>query len=104
MAEIMASMDWWRLRPVKDMLVEQPGSEDIKRTVVTARTEAGDLALCYVPSAGELGLNCSAMSMPCRLAWVDVRSGVWHDAGVVAGDLWRGSPPAAGDWLLVMRR
>ena len=44
------SIDWWRLRPEQDLLVEQPGAEDPNLWVAAPRAEDGDLrGLCCRP-------------------------------------------------------
>ncbi len=102
MAELMSTIEWWRLRPFGELLVDQPGGEDVTKTVVAARTEAGDLALIYAPTNSRVVLNLTSLKAPVHMTWVNARSGEREDVGDVADDQWAGVPSGPGDWLLVI--
>lgn len=99
---LMGSIDWQRLRPSPELLLSQPGQEDVKRTIVAARAERGDLALIYVPAADRVELDLRQLAGPTEANWIDPRRGVRHPAGTVGNRQWRGSPPGEGDWLLLL--
>jgi hypothetical protein len=102
MAALLSTIEWWRLRPFGELLVEQPGDENVTKTVVATRSEAGDLALLYAPTDSGVVLDLTSMKAPVRMTWVDPRCGERQDAGIVAEDQWAGVPPGPGDWLLVI--
>jgi Protein of unknown function (DUF4038)/Domain of unknown function (DUF5060)/Putative collagen-binding domain of a collagenase len=104
MVELISTIDWWRLRPVSDLLLGQPGDEEVTRTVVAARTEARDLALLYTPTSAQLSVNLTDFDRPVHVTWVEASSGKRHEVGNAADDKWTGTPPGHGDWLLLLSK
>jgi hypothetical protein len=51
--ELVELIEWWRLRPCREMVIDQPGLADPNRFISAARSEEGDLALVYLPEGGE---------------------------------------------------
>ena len=93
---LMDEVEWWRLRPAQELLVEQPGADDATRFVAVAASEAGDLVVAYTPAGGALPLD--AQRLPARLRWFDPRDATWRPAEVSADGI---AAPDAQDWVLV---
>lgn len=102
-ADLMASLRWWELRPAPDLLVEQPGRADARRTVVVARTDDGALVLSYVPEGSSLALRGAGLPRSPRATWINPRNGARQpvDAPRTSGD-WRPVMPTPEDWVLLI--
>ncbi|RMH65228.1 MAG: DUF4038 domain-containing protein [Bacteroidetes bacterium] len=96
-AELMSTIDWWRLRPAQNLLADQPGRDDPARFVGAARTAARDLALLYLPVGGSVRLSEAAGT---TAYWFDPRTGARHE---VEGSRQTYTAPDDQDWLLVLR-
>jgi hypothetical protein len=79
-AELMRSIDWWRLRPADGLLTSQPGGGDPAKFVAAARTPEGDLALVYLPVGGEVRIKLDQLGQEPRGTWLDPRTGETGDA------------------------
>ena len=42
-------MDWWKLRPARKMLINQPGDKDIQHFIVVSSTDDREYAFVYTP-------------------------------------------------------
>ncbi len=93
---IIDRIEWWRLRPAQDRLVEQPGTDDARRFIAVAASDAGDLLVAYTPEGDAVAL---AGDLPANARWYDPRTGKAIGAEAHGG---RFQPPAEEDWLLVM--
>jgi hypothetical protein len=105
LAELMAALPWWRLRPAPELLARQPGDEDVRAYVVATRTEDGSLALVYTPREGSITLRLGDLAQPVRGTWFDPRTGARQAIGTVTpgsdGDVVVDTP-GAGDWVLLL--
>ena len=97
------ALPWWTLRPDQDMIVEQPWAEDAEKYVVAARSEAGALAVIYMPAGGALKLHTGSLVRPSAARWFHPRSGQWIAAGDVTGATLAVAPPDEEDWVLCIR-
>jgi hypothetical protein len=102
LAELLAGLDWWRLRPADDVLATQPGERDVRLTALAVRSDEGDVALVYSPSGAELSLDLRALRRPLELHFVDPRSACSSDTVRCEDERWQGRPPGDGDWLVVL--
>jgi hypothetical protein len=103
LADLMASIPWWTLRPAPELLAEQPGWDDPRLTVSAARTTDGRLGLVYVPRGSRATLAASASGTHPEVIRFDPATGERRplaqptDTGVGRFDL-----PADQDWLLLL--
>ena len=101
----LSSIEWWRLLPADDLLLDQPGTKDVGETVVAGRTADGNVAIIYTPAYAELHIDLTPLSSPLSVRWIDPRTGKSFEAGGAAGEgSWRGHPPGDGDWLLLFSK
>ena len=101
-AELFESIEWWRLVPAPEMVLDQPGREAVGRTVVAARSEQGDLAVVYVPSEYQVHVALEGMEPRLSAFWFDPRIGSRSSAAGQAGVFV--TPDAKEDYLLVLAR
>lgn len=101
---IFDSLEWWRLRPDRSLLAEDPRDPEFRTYIMPARSEGGDFALIYLPANPEVKLNLSGFRGAVEAIWLDPRTGERRAAGrlkpLPAVTL---KTPAEGDWLLWLR-
>lgn len=101
-AELFATLDWWRLRPAPELLAEQPGQRDAQRHIAIARTDDERVVVAYVP----LGDTVKLVKAPVpvyRARWFNPRAGMWTPAVTdAAGSSF--APPNDRDWVLTLRK
>ncbi|NJN82357.1 MAG: DUF4038 domain-containing protein [Caldilineaceae bacterium] len=89
------ALNWPKLRPAQDLLVEQPGDANPNHFIAAAREEEGGPVVVYTPAGDPIRLSISLVNA----RWFDPRTGVWQAAGAGAGAEF--APPDNGDWLLL---
>ena len=94
LAALLGSVDWWRLMPAPELVVEQPGGH---RHIAASRSAEGDLALVYVPEDREVSLRLEQLRPGLLGTWVSPVSGEAQPADLGDGRL---TTPAPGDWWL----
>ncbi len=94
LADFLEGLDWWRLLPAPEMVVDQPGGH---RHISASRTAEGDLAVVYVPEDRVIRLRLEAIQPGLGARWFSPATGEWHLADVGEGVL---ETPAPGDWWL----
>ncbi len=97
MRAILDDVQWWRLRPAQELLVEQPGADDARMFIAVAAGDERDLVVAYLPGGGEIVL--AGEGLPASGAWRDPRDGGSVAAEGVDG---RFSAPDDRDWVLVL--
>jgi len=102
--EVFDSVEWWKLRPDRSLLAEDPADPEFRACLMPARSTSGDFALIYLPGNPSLKLNLSGFARAMTGAWIDPRTGDRRPAGEwtlqAALEL---KTPGAGDWLLLVQ-
>jgi hypothetical protein len=85
-----------------DSIHNQP--EDVTRRMVLAKAAAGDLVVAYLPENDAIEVDLSVLPAPLAARWFDPLSGRFTSiAGRVENKgTHRFSPPAKGDWVLLL--
>jgi hypothetical protein len=102
--EFFDSIEWWRLRPDRCLLGKDPADESFRTHVMSAVGERGQFGVLYLPVASELEINPAALGTSVRGTWVDPKTGKRDSAGNFDGKPVKVTPPASGDWLLLLER
>jgi hypothetical protein len=97
---LFASLDWWRLRPAQELLIEQPGANDPSRFVAVAKSDDGAWALAYLPAGGSIALRTEQLKKVGLARWFNPRTGTWHGSFAVTESPARFTAPDAEDWVL----
>jgi len=103
--EVFESLEWWKLRPDRSLLVEDQEDPEYRRYPMPARSEDGRFALVYLPGNPTGKLNLTGFKGNIEGTWIDPRTGKrlpagkWKPASSLA---WK--TPGEGDWLLLLRR
>ncbi|MCC9076333.1 DUF4038 domain-containing protein [Litorilinea aerophila] len=104
LADCFTGLAWTALRPRPDLLVEQPGREDVTRTVLVSASDAGDLVVAYTPQPVTLRLRTAELAAGLAGTWWDPRTGTQHPLDFLpAGEEVALTTPGAGDWLLILQ-
>jgi hypothetical protein len=103
-AALFESIDWWRLRPAPELLAEQPGLADPARFIAAARSDAGDLALVYLPEDRNVRLRVELLAGAAQARWFDPRGGAWQAAQAADDAAGHFATPGEGDWVLLLER
>ncbi len=103
-AAIFESLEFWRLRPTPELLVNQPGRSSPGRFIAAARTESRDMALIYVPEDRTVELVAGALPELPVAVWIDPRTDErTRTAAAVTGETFKFTTPGPGDWLLLIK-
>ena len=107
-ADIFTSIAWSTLTPAPQLLLAQPGTQDVHQTILVAANPARDLVVAYTPAGGEIRLDATTLSPELNGEWLDPRTGARQTAiGKISGG---GSvytapqnTPDDNDWLLLLQ-
>jgi hypothetical protein len=104
MANLLNSLDFWRLRPEPALLAAQPADGSLAPAACSAATPTKDLSMVYVAKERMLELSLEAMPPSPVVAWFNPRRGVNSPAvaAVVQGKC-QFPTPDAGDWVLLVK-
>jgi hypothetical protein len=101
-ADLFTAIDYWRLRPAQDLLVEQPGVANVSHFIVVAATAERDLLVAYTPAAAAIALKSDVVTARVA-AWFNPRTGERRAAeGAAERGVTRFTAPDAEDWVLVV--
>ncbi|MGH7973716.1 MAG: DUF4038 domain-containing protein, partial [Limisphaerales bacterium] len=104
MAEFFGALNWWKLEPHSDLILNQSG--EWTRHMVLASSTARDLAVAYLPDNASIRLDWSAFSIKVSARWFNPKSGQWQTAKATTTDAKSRSYARPLDWedaLLVFR-
>jgi hypothetical protein len=108
---LFESVGWPSLEPDQRnrLLVRGIGTSGDREYAVLSSASDGTLAVAYVPTLREIGVDLSTLQKPLRARWYDPSNGTFRDAALAAGGTGRVAftPPgknASGDedWVLVL--
>lgn len=93
-------LPWWQLEPAPELLTGQPGKEDPARFIAAAKTADGACAVIYIPQGGDVCLDTTSLVHPAVEHWFNPRTGLWTEAGPIAGTTCTLTSPEEQDWVL----
>jgi hypothetical protein len=101
LARFFTSIDFGRLRPAPEAVVNQPGRVEPRRFIAAARTDRHDLLVLYVPGDREVDVKPDTLPPVPRASWFNPRTGeISTAAGEAASGALRFRTPSEGDWIL----
>ncbi|MDB6023502.1 MAG: hypothetical protein JWQ04_3359 [Pedosphaera sp.] len=105
LADAFTSIDFSRLRPAPELLAQQPGASSPLHYVAAARTEAGDLAVIYVPENIPVELNVKELPPSPTATWICPHDGqrVTAPATLHGQTIKFVAPKGCRDWLLLLQ-
>ncbi len=103
-AALFTAIDFWRLRPAPDVLVEQPGADQPARFIAAGASEARDLLVVYTPEMRTIMLHPGNVPQGRQPMWHNPRTGARSVAkSTRSKSAVRFDTPEEGDWVLVVR-
>ena len=100
---VFDSLEWWKLRPDRSLLAEDPQDPEFRSYIMPACSRTGDFALVYLPANPEVTLNLSRFTGAVRAAWIDPRTGARHPVShLKPAAAVKLKTPGDGDWLLLL--
>jgi hypothetical protein len=104
LANLMNSIEFWRLRPQPEAVARQASQPTDDMRVVAASTLAKDLTLVYLPQPSPVDVYLQAMPASPLISWLEPRQGSTRSAvAVVSGSVCQFPPPGEGDWVLAIK-
>ncbi len=100
--ELFTGRQWWRLRPMPELIVEQPGKKSSENYILASAVGDGNLVLVYAPENHEIILNRSGLKEDLEAVWFEPKSAKRQIATRIdEGKLVKYTVPAGEDWLLI---
>jgi hypothetical protein len=99
LADCFTSLHWWTLRPDPDLIELQPFPKDPARFVTASRSDAGDLAVVYLPAGGQITLRAGRLAHDLSATWFNPRTAERTTATPDAPNQF--TVPDDNDWLLI---
>ena len=102
--DLFSSLDWWRLRPDQDALVDQPGRESPDRFIAAARSESGDAFLAYIPEGGKIVIKMDRFKSGVAAHWFNPATGARSSIGRISNQGTHEFAAEGGrDWVLLLK-
>jgi hypothetical protein len=101
LAQFFTPMEWWRLRPDPDP-TGAPTRTAPHDIVLAAQSEAGDLAVIYLPTGGDLVVALERLAADPQTEWFNPRNGQRSPALQMSPGRFVASDDQ--DWGLLVRR
>lgn len=94
--------EWWKLKPVPELLVEQPGDKVFNHFIPVVADDSYSMLLAYTPVQQEVKIR-NPRSLSYTAQWFDPINNKYSKAELNSGEGWIAStPPAAQDYVLVL--
>jgi len=105
LVSFFSRIEWWRLVPTPQMVLEQPGLASAGKTILASYSVEGDLAVVYTPGDRLIWLDLSAMQTHLEADWFSPRTGQVLPTDIAAsGSKIQFHSPDEGDWILLIRK
>ncbi len=104
LAGLFRRIEWWKLRPAPDVLVEQPGDRDHRRQLAVAASDDRRLMVMYFPAPEAARLR-NPLGYRYEAEWFDPVANASRPGGSLpASPVLEFSAPFAEDAVLILRR
>jgi hypothetical protein len=100
--QFFQAIEWWRLVPAPQLVVDQPGRDDPSKFIAAAKSENGDLAVVYLPEGGAVRIRTDMLKQGLVARWYHPRTGGWLDAGMIERPEQTFKPADRNDWVLLL--
>lgn len=105
LVDFFTSIPWWTLSPSPQLLVDQPGTQDVRRHITVAANPTNDLVVIYTPAGGEIRLDSAQIGEGLAGRWCNPRSGEHQTATPATSETdVTYTTPDDEDWLLILQR
>ena len=100
--QFFKSIEWWRLVPAQEIIIEQPGKKDASKFIAAAKSKEGDIVVVYLPEGGSVTLKTDSLNKNATARWYHPRTGGWLDAGKVEKSSQTFKTADRNDWVLLI--
>ncbi len=98
------SIEFQRLRPSPESIVNNPGNQSARKFIAAARTDSKDITVVYVPEDRTVEVLLDHLPPSPEVKWFNPRTGETSPAVAVVTDRTAQFPtPTEGDWILWMQ-
>ncbi|GAB4110261.1 MAG: hypothetical protein Fur005_27170 [Roseiflexaceae bacterium] len=102
MRNLLTSLPWWQLQPVHERILSQPALTE--RKIALAATADRRLALAYFPTNESATIDLSGFATTLQVIWINPTTGAQQgDANISGGGSVTLTPPASGDWVVLIQ-
>jgi len=112
--QFFKSIEWWRLVPAPEILVEPAkggGEKDASKFIAAAKSKEGDpstrlgtsLVVVYLPEGGSVTIKTDHLKRGSIARWYHPRTGGWLDAGKVEKTPQAFEAADRNDWVLLLK-
>jgi hypothetical protein len=103
LSNFIQQYDWWTLKPLQELLTDQPGLEEYDQFISVAGNDSRSLILVYTPTENSFSLRL-AQGLKYDARWFDPITGNYRDADYEEGTHHSSfTPPGKQDWVLVLK-
>lgn len=81
MYDFFSKIDWWKLEPKPDLILNQ--HSDILSTLTLAESSNKDLIVAHLPKEDTIRINLNDFSFPARVIWFDPISNQYIQKGII---------------------
>ncbi|MBN1807321.1 MAG: DUF4038 domain-containing protein [Sedimentisphaerales bacterium] len=101
--QFFKSIEWWRLLPAQEIIIDQPGIEDASKFIAAAKSDEADIAVIYLPEGGSVTLKTDSIPKDATARWYHPRTGGWLDAGKIEKSPQNFKAADRNDWVLLIQ-
>jgi hypothetical protein len=104
LAGFFTSINFQRLRPAPEAVVNNPGNQAVRKYIAAARSDTKDITVVYVPEDRTVEILLDSLPPSPEIKWFNPRTGETSAAVAVVTDRTAQFPtPGEGDWILWMQ-
>jgi len=104
LAKFIQQFKWWELKPDHELLTQQPGEQQSEHYVSLLRTDDYSTILVYTPLQTAIELR-NPQNIDYKARWFNPVKNSYTEAELKsAGNLVQATPPAEGDWVLILEK
>src|SRR5699024_4295011 len=98
LSAFVQQFDWWKLKPVPEILIDQPGDEVFSHFIPVVADDSYATIMAYTPVQQEIKIR-NPRSLDYNAQWFDPVNNKYSKAELKTGEGWIAStPPAAQDY------
>src|SRR5690606_11771676 len=102
LSEFIQQYEWWTLKPVPGLLMEQPGDQVFNHFIPVVGNDSYSILLAYTPIQQEIKIR-NPKSLNYSAQWFDPVNNKYLKAELSSGKGWiAATPPTAQDYVLLL--
>ncbi len=102
LCQFFKSIEWWKLVPAQEIIIDQPGAKDASKFIAAAKSNEGDIAVVYLPEGGSVTIDTESLNKTATARWYHPRTGGWLNAGKIEQSPQTFKAVDNNDWILLI--